>query len=110
MILSALKQHGHKIIRNKAYTGDGGVDGRVIINGTKVIIQAKRYKSHINKQHVEEFAALCRKSKCLGLFVHTGKTGAASRAAANTSQVIDIVSGERMLKMLSGACFRLQVM
>ena len=88
-----------KIIRNKQYTGDGGIDGRVIINGEMYYIQAKRYKNHIAASHVHEFAKLCVTNKVKGLFVHTGKTGAKSKTY--TLGVVDIISGERLTKMLT---------
>ena len=59
MILTALKKRGHKIIRNKKYTGDGGLDGQITMNGVEYLIQAKRYKNHINAAHVREFALIC---------------------------------------------------
>ncbi len=58
MILTALKKHGFKIIRNKRYTGDGGIDGRAYKNDQHYLIQAKRYRKHINP-------AIAIFSKCL---------------------------------------------
>ena len=98
-ILTALLERGVKIRRNSRYTGDGGIDGQAWINGRRVLIQAKLYKGHINPAHVEDFVILCKKNKSLGLFVHSGKTGPASRR--NSSESIDIVSGDRLLKLLS---------
>ncbi len=99
MILSAFKKLGFKIIRNKRYTGDGGIDGKIIIDRKVVLIQAKRYKGHINPRHVEEFSNICRNHGCTGLFVHTGKTGKLSRKLTNN--IVDIVSGQRMLDLLN---------
>lgn len=104
MILSSLKKQGHKIRRNKRYTGDGGIDGRAWINGQKVFIQAKRYKSHISAQDVSKFASICAKSNSKGLFVHTGKTGKQSYKNSGAG-LVDIVSGERMLNLLIGQSF-----
>jgi restriction system protein len=75
MILTALKQRGYKIKRNKRYSGDGGIDGQVIIKDHSYLIQAKRYANHINPAHVQSFALLCKRRGKRGLFVHTGKTG-----------------------------------
>lgn len=99
MILTALKDSGFKIKRNKRYTGDGGIDGKVIIDGVMTLIQAKRYKGHIAAQHVTEFEDICRRKGCKGLFVHTGRTG--KQAKANSNDVA-IISGQRMLNLLSG--------
>lgn len=98
MILTAFKQAGFKIRRNKRYTGDGGIDGIVYMDGKKHLIQAKRYRNHINAAHVTEFAEICRSKGCAGLFIHTGKTGAQSWK--NRDNIIDIISGQRMLKFI----------
>lgn len=100
MILTAIKRQGFKIQRNKRYTGDGGIDGRCFINGKEYLIQAKRYKGHINPAHVIEFSAICKRLGKKGLFVHTGKTGAKSkRVAVNTN--LEIISGDRLIKLLT---------
>jgi restriction system protein len=97
MILTAFKDSGFKIKRNKRYTGDGGIDGRVFINGRVTLIQAKRYKGYITAQHVAEFERICSRRGCTGLFIHSGRTG--KQAKAN-SKVVVIVSGQRMLNLL----------
>lgn len=107
MILSAFKKLGFKIIRNKRYTGDGGIDGKVVIKGKVTLIQAKRYKGHINPRHVEDFSNICRNHGCTGLFVHTGKTGKLSRNLTNN--VVDIVSGQRMLDLLNIKNFKVKL-
>ncbi len=58
---------------NKRYTGDGGIDGEVIIGKYRYLIQAKRYRGHIALQHVQEFEKLLKRHNCRGLFCHTGK-------------------------------------
>ena len=105
MILTALYCLGYQIKRNKRYTGDGGIDGRVYINKKLVLIQAKRYKDHIKLQDVKDFAAVCTRKKCKGLFVHTGRTGKGVWADESVYSTIDVVSGERMLKLLTGDGF-----
>lgn len=104
MIMTAIKRYDHKIIRNKKYTGDGGIDGKAVINGVKTIIQAKRYSSYIANKDVEEFSSLCRKLKSKGIFVHTGKTGRKPRESTNPN--VDILSGRRMLDLLTGNKFQ----
>ncbi len=99
MILTAIKRQGHKIQRNKRYTGDGGIDGRCTINGQDFLIQAKRYKAHINPQHVIEFAGICKRQNKRGLFVHTGKTGAKSKSVAQNTN-LEMISGQRLLNLL----------
>lgn len=103
MILTSFSDLDFKIKRNKRYTGDGGIDGRVTISGNVVLVQAKRYKTHINPQHVEEFSKVCKINSCLGIFIHTGKTGNKSRTV---DFGLDIVSGDRMIQLLSGNYYK----
>ena len=101
LLLTALKQRGHKITRNKRYTGDGGIDGQVIIEGQHYLIQAKRYSGYINQKDVRKFSWLCKVQGIQGLFIHTGKTGKASRAVERYG-MIKLMSGTELLKMLTG--------
>ena len=86
LLLTCFKEAGFKIKRNRRYTGDGGIDGKVWINGRQNLIQAKRYKSYIKKSHVQEFIDLCDKRKKDGLFIHTGKIGRESILLINNSK------------------------
>jgi len=99
MILTALKRQGHGIIRNDAYTGDGGADGCVFMDGVRYLIQAKRYKKHIKAADIESFTIMCKRRKAKGLFVHTGKTGKRSRAHAYCHD-IKVMSGSILLDLL----------
>lgn len=100
MILEAYKLNGHKIKRNHRYTGDGGIDGRVWLDDELHLIQAKRYSGHINASHVRDFCALVAGKGCKGIFVHTGKTGEASRSLANCDPAVSMISGQRLLELL----------
>lgn len=100
LILEAFERAGHKVHRNHRYTGDGGVDGAVVIDGILHLVQAKRYAKHINLAHVHQFALLVRQRRCCGLFCHTGKTGAAVRALAQACPEIRILSGDKLLDAL----------
>lgn len=102
MILTAFETRGVKVIRNKRYTGDGGIDGRLVLGGAIVLIQAKRYSSHIDAGHVADLAHKCDAERCDGLFIHTGKTGKQARNTARNAQRIEIISGERLLSLLQG--------
>ncbi len=104
MVLSALKRTGYKITRNNAYSGDGGIDGRALIKGKETLIQAKRYAGHISNKHVLEFMEICKRQKCKGIFIHTGKTGKLS--AEHAGDELDIVSGERMLNLMKSKAFQ----
>jgi restriction system protein len=105
LLLEAFEQRGHRVIRNRRYTGDGGVDGEVIIDGRRWLIQAKRYRDAIKPEHVREFAMLCAARKQRGMFIHTGRTGGMSRTICSSADGIEIVSGQRLLALLTGAPF-----
>jgi len=100
MLMEALERSGHKVYRNKRYTGDGGIDGRVRINGVFYIIQAKRYSNFIDKQDVIKLATIASGMGCKGLFCHTGKTRDSVRDVAAANGQIEIISGQRLLDLL----------
>lgn len=105
LLLEAFERRGHRVTRNRRYTGDGGVDGEVIIDGERWLIQAKRYRDAIRPEHVWNFAQLCAARRQRGLFIHTGRTGGMSRAIGDRATGIEIVSGQRLLALLTGAPF-----
>jgi len=106
LLLEAFEQRGHRVIRNHRYTGDGGVDGEVVIDGERWLIQAKRYRETIRPEHVRDFAMLCATRRRRGMFIHTGRTGGVSRTVALGADGIEIVSGQRLLALLTGAPFQ----
>ncbi|ECC1675600.1 restriction endonuclease [Salmonella enterica] len=101
LLLEGFAAHGFRIIRNKRYTGDGGIDGQVIIGNYRYLIQAKRYRSHISLQHVQEFNKILKRYNCRGFFCHTGRTGAGSKSASVSSGRIEIISGQRLIDLLT---------
>lgn len=94
LILYSMKKKGFKVRRNKRYTGDGGIDGRVRYKGEKFLMQAKRYSDHIDPRHIQDFIRVCRGEKKRGFFVHTGKTGEASKEIIRKNPQIILLSGE----------------
>jgi restriction system protein len=100
MINESLKQRELLIKRTQTYSGDGGIDGVFYIRDQKFFVQAKRYKSHINPEHVNSFKDICRKNKVKGIFVHTGKTGAKSKDIGNGN--ICFISGVQLLNLFDG--------
>ncbi|MDR3430733.1 MAG: restriction endonuclease [Rouxiella aceris] len=102
MLLTAFARQGYRIKRNVSYSGDGGIDGQVWINDQRWLIQAKRYASCIQSSHVRDFGELVRHECCRGFFVHTGRTGEVSREALFAAPEITLISGNRLLKLLSG--------
>lgn len=105
LLLEAFEQRGHRVIRNRRYTGDGGVDGEVVISGVRYLIQAKRYRDTIRPEHVRAFADLCNARRRPGLFIHTGRTGGQSRAALDGCACVEIISGRTLLALLTGGPF-----
>lgn len=102
MLMEAIERAGHKVYRNKRYTGDGGIDGKALINGHYYLIQAKRYTGHVTTDHVSSFSQLVKRNKCRGIFCHTGKTRAATKSAINGIDHIEIISGQKLLDLLEG--------
>lgn len=89
-----------RIIRNKKYTGDGGIDGTFVLNGITVAIQAKKYVNQISTSHVLQLEKDMKKvGATYGLFVHTGKTRPATWSKTQGSDVF-IVSGASMIALL----------
>ena len=102
VLLTAFLRQGNRIKRNDSYSGDGGKDGQVWINGQRWLIQAKRFAASIQAQHVRDFGALVRQERCRGFFVHTGRTGNVSRDVLGAYPEIALLSGGRLLKLLAG--------
>lgn len=107
LLLEAFELRGHRVIRNRRYTGDGGVDGEVFISGTRFLVQAKRYRDAIRPEHVRDFADLCAARGRRGLFIHTGRTGGTSRVIFEDCASVDVISGRTLLALLTGAPFDL---
>lgn len=101
LLLDAYARRGHSIRRNRRYTADGGVDGRVFIDGQLFLIQAKRYSGHINPTHVQEFRQTVRQRRCRGMFCHTGRTGPSARRIFGEAPEITLLSGDALLRLLA---------
>ena len=98
-VLQSFVDMGWRVRRGVRYSGDGGVDGHVRLPGQRhwTPIQCKRYASAINPAHVRAFAELVFPHQ--GLFVHTGRTGDQSRAAAKG---VVFISGRRLTDLIAG--------
>ncbi|EGT3611402.1 restriction endonuclease [Morganella morganii] len=101
LLLLAFERQGYRVKRNLRYSGDGGLDGQVWIDGQHFLIQAKRYSRAINPQHVADFARLLKQRHTAGLFIHTGRTGVKSRIEAVQSAQLHIISGQKLLVLLA---------
>src|SRR3546814_1841072 len=58
LLLECFERRAIQVVRNRRYTGDGGIDGKVKICGWVWLVQAKRYADTIRPEHVEAFAQL----------------------------------------------------
>ena len=99
LVLQSFVDMGWRVRRGTRYSGDGGIDGYVRLPGDIYwsAIQCKRYSQAINPAHVSEFAALVY--PCRGFFVHTGRTGDQSKAAAVG---VVFISGQRLIDLVCG--------
>lgn len=103
VVLSALEDAGLFVLRNQRYSGDGGIDGRVWLPGQGwYAVQSKRYGGHVNHHHVAAFGeAICHHGFGAGLFLHTGRSGAAVYPHLTKSKVV-LVSGASLVKLVLG--------
>lgn len=101
LILSAFERRGCKVKRNQRYSGDGGIDGRFWIGDQLYLVQAKRYSGHVSRKHVTEFCRLVERRGCRGVFVHTGRTSKAVLDMVGMDERVSIVSGGRLIKLLT---------
>lgn len=97
LLLEALLSKGFQIVRNKKYSGDGGIDGKAYYKEKLYYIQAKRYKKYVSAKHLENFKEMVGENK--GLFVHTGKTGKETYQKYKHTN-IEIISGQRLIDLL----------
>lgn len=102
LLLLSFERQGLKVMRNPSYSGDGGLDGQVFIDGKRWLIQAKRYSRSISPQHVREFGELLTREDCCGFFIHTGRTGNKSYTCLQNLRRVQLISGERLLNLLAG--------
>ena len=101
LLLTSFEKLGYIIERNDRYTGDGGIDGRVYLNGKLYLIQAKRYKSYVNTKHLSDFLQLVNQTEQAegGYFIHTGKTGKETYQLYKNSR-IEIISGDKLINLI----------
>jgi restriction system protein len=74
LVLDTFQMRGCLVMRNTRYSGDGGLDGQVYIDGDWYGVQCKRYKGDIPLKFVLSFQqALIRAGLKRGFFVYTGR-------------------------------------
>lgn len=103
LVLTAIENSNIYIIRNKRYSGDGGIDGIFKLKNGKVLVQSKRYSGYINSKHVLELTQVVKEQKYyFGIFVHTGKTGDKSKGIMKVEKNILFISGSILVDLLLG--------
>jgi restriction system protein len=107
LLLLAFERQGHPVQPNASYSGDGGLDGQVFIDGHRWLIQAKRYGKTITLSHIRDFGTLLLRERCGGFFIHTGRTGNLSRLLLHAYPQVRLISGQRLLNLLAGDAVRL---
>ncbi|MBY0240260.1 MAG: restriction endonuclease [Burkholderiaceae bacterium] len=103
VVMSALEDVGLLVLRSRRYTGDGGIDGEVWLPGEGwFAVQVKRYRSHVDPAYVRAFGCVVRERGFDGgLFIHTGRSGAALYGEL-TAHGVRLVSGGRLTQLLMG--------
>lgn len=103
LVLTVIEDSNIRVIRNKSYSGDGGIDGIFKAPKGKVLVQCKRYKNYINAKDVLELSQAVKEHKYyFGIFVHTGKTGEKSKDHVRLEKNILYISGNVLIKLLLG--------
>ena len=103
LVLTCCFEQGWQIQRNFRYTGDGGIDGRVLILGKLYVIQVKRYADYISPKHIKDFVCCIEGEGANGgFFVHTGITGQLSKQLIRRSDKIILVSGQKLVNFVLG--------
>ena len=101
VVMSALEDAGLLVLRGTRYSGDGGLDGAVWLPGRGWhAVQCKRYRRHVCLAHVCAFGdVVLRGNYDGGLFVHTGRSGAALYPQMAAGR-IGLLSGDRLLHLV----------
>ena len=104
LLLHCFKEQGYQVMRNERYTGDDGIDGRIIRDGKLHFVQVKRYSGLIQAAHVQEFESVIQEFGAVGgFFVHTGRTGNKSRGVfRQPDSKIVLVSGMGVVNLVLG--------
>lgn len=100
LLLLSFKYRGIKVIHNKRYTHDLGIDGKVILEGRRYALQAKRYTKHINPEHINRFKQDIISNRCDGgFFIHCGTSG--KGVYQNLDSSIHLISGTALHQLLT---------
>ena len=78
---------------------EGGINDQVSKDDINYLIQAKRYRGYVNKDHVKQFILLANQRRYAELFIHTGRTGKRVRELVYGTNV-QIISGSELIQLL----------
>ena len=103
LVLTCFSQFGYSIQRNDRYSGDAGIDGRVVINAKLYLIQVKQYSGCISIQHIRDFRrSIERENAAGGFFVHTGTTRKSSKEEIADIEGLYLLSGQKLVSFIRG--------
>jgi restriction system protein len=102
VVLDTFQRHGWIVIRNRRYTGDGGIDGRVYNGGHWYGVQCKRIAGDVLPHVLLKFEKDLKKNGLRkGFFVHTGRL--AATAFENTPPCITVISPPQVVQWIGSS-------
>jgi restriction system protein len=103
-----LRESGFERVEITGRSGDGGIDGKGIIQvnpfvSFNVIFQCKRYKDTVSPAQVREFRGAMMGRVDKGIMITTGffTKAAISEAVRDGAQPIELVDGEKLIDLLT---------
>ena len=100
LITEGLKGQGIKVRKIQKASGDGGIDGMAHVEGRWHLIQAKRYRSPVASQVIEEFVQVCQEKRMPGLFVASSGFTMPARQAARRSKRLKLMDGRQLVRAI----------
>lgn len=103
LVLCLFERSGCLVLRNRSYSGDGGIDGRFWHPSTGwAAIQCKRHSRAIDPQSARKFALDCSSRKFrFGVFAHAGRSGPQFQAALESAGLL-VLSGSHFGQAIRG--------
>src|SRR5690606_21245490 len=100
LITECLKGQGNQIRKLRRVSGDGGIDGMVMLNKRWHIIQAKRYANPVSAGIVQEFLQLCIEKRMPGVFVASSGFTAPARRLADRQARLTLWDGVSLVRRI----------
>ncbi|MBO1996782.1 restriction endonuclease [Staphylococcus epidermidis] len=99
LLLEGFERRGFEVIRNRRYTGDGGIDGRVKIDGQTWLIRPNAIATTA-VGHVRDFSDLLNATGARGFSAIPAKRAKAKSLIRGDSRMI-LVSGQKLLDLIA---------